>query len=90
MNKLIEIVPDASKARVMTSELAEGFSMFGNKGAVWSNQAHIAQADFSGRTLCGIPMLSHNHARIEGVKEIGCEKCIAIYRGIQLMNEKAI
>jgi len=86
---MIEIKQDASKAKVLTSELKGEFSMFGNKGAVWSNQAHIAQADFSGRTLCGIPMLSHNHARIEGVKEIGCKKCIAIYRGIQHLNEHA-
>ena len=54
--------------------------MFGNKGNVWSNTAHIAQANtFSGTTLCGTPMLSNNWARIEKVQHIGCEECLKIY-----------
>jgi hypothetical protein len=64
-----------------TSELKSNFYMFGNKGAVWSNKAHIAQSGiFSGTTLCETPMLSTNWARIEEVKEIGCPECLAKYK----------
>ena len=63
-----------------TADLKENFYMFGNKGNVWSNTAHIAQTNtFSGTTLCGTPMLSNNWARIENVKHIGCEECLKIY-----------
>lgn len=55
--------------------------MFGNKGALWSNEAHVAKsASFSGQTLCGVPMLSTNWCRIEKVEDIGCKKCIEIYK----------
>jgi len=62
------------------SELKESYYMFGNKGNVWSNTAHIAKSDMSGTTLCGTPMLSNNWARIEKVEEIGCPECLAIYK----------
>lgn len=60
------------------SELKPQYSIFGNKGNVWNNACHI---DKSGQhtTLCGLPMLSSNWARIEEVEEIGCKECIAIY-----------
>lgn len=61
------------------SELKANYYIFGNKGNVWSNKCHIAHHNYSG-TLCGIPMLSSNHARNEGVTEIGCPDCIAIYK----------
>jgi hypothetical protein len=65
---------------ILTSSLKPDYYMFGNKGAVWNNKVHIAKSgEFSGTTLCGTPMLSSNHARIEGVKEIGCPTCIKIY-----------
>ena len=64
------------------SELKPGFHIFGNKGNVWNDTAHIAKSDMSGRTLCGTPMLSSNWARIEQVKHIGCEKCLAEYKKI--------
>lgn len=65
------------------SELKPNFYMFGNKGAVWSNTAHIAQAGiFSGTTLCGTPMLSTNWARIEEVEHIGCPECLEAYSKI--------
>lgn len=64
-----------------TSELKSNFYMFGNKGAVWSNKAHIAQSGiFASTTLCETPMLSNNWARIEDVKEIGCPECLAKYK----------
>ena len=63
-----------------TADLKENLYMFGNKGNVWSNTAHIAQANtFSGTTLCGTPMLSNNWARIENVQHIGCKECLKIY-----------
>lgn len=50
--------------------------LFGNKGAVWSKEVHIAVSDFSGTTLCGTPMLSSNHAAFEKVETPGCLDCI--------------
>jgi hypothetical protein len=62
------------------AKLQEGYYQFGNKGAVFSNETHIAQAGiFSGTTLCGTPMLSTNWAHIEKHEEIGCPKCLYIY-----------
>jgi hypothetical protein len=61
------------------SELKPNYYMFGNKGAVWSNQAHIAQGGHS-TTLCGTPMLSSNWCRIENVQTIGCPECLEMYK----------
>lgn len=60
------------------SELEPMYSIFGNKGAVWNNECHIAKSN-QPSTLCGVPMLSSNWARIEDVQEIGCKKCLEIY-----------
>lgn len=58
-------------------ELKSGFTVFGNKGNVWSNTAHIYQ---SGKgNLCGTPALSFNHAGDAGM-DAGCEKCCQIYK----------
>lgn len=55
--------------------------MFGGKGDVWNNTAHIAESGTgSGRTLCGKPMLSTNHVRLQNIEDIGCEKCLEIYK----------
>ena len=62
------------------SELKEGYRIFGNKGTVWSNTAHISGPGFDGNTLCGTPKLSTNWARIEEVQEIGCPKCLEKYK----------
>jgi hypothetical protein len=51
------------------------YYIFGNKGAVWTNQAHAAKTGEVG-TLCGTPMLSSNWARIEGITEVGCPECL--------------
>lgn len=60
-------------------ELQNGYYLFGGKGDVWSNTAHIAKSDLSGRTLCGKPMLSTNWVRIEGITDAGCPDCINKY-----------
>ena len=60
------------------NNLKEGYYIFGNKGNVWSNNAHITQSS-SSLTLCGVPMLSSNWAKIDDVQEIGCKKCLEIY-----------
>lgn len=63
---------------VNIKDLKTGFSLFGNKGNVWSNTAHIYE---NGKgNLCGTPALSTNHARIEGLEVAGCEKCCQIYK----------
>jgi hypothetical protein len=50
-------------------DLKPGHSIFGNKGNVWSNTAHIYKSGEG--NLCGTPALSNNWARIEEVKTIG-------------------
>ena len=62
---------------MQVSELKQDFSIFGNKGNVWNNTSHIYQSGVG--NLCGTPALSNNWARIEDVKEIGCEGCIKKY-----------
>lgn len=59
------------------TDLEKGYSLFGNKGNVWNNTAHIYK-NGSGN-LCGTPALSTNHVRIEGVTAAGCEGCLAAY-----------
>lgn len=61
-----------------THELKENHYIFGNKGNVWANSAHIAKSGES-ETLCGTPMLSSNWAMIEKVEHIGCPECLKIY-----------
>lgn len=61
------------------NNLRLGYNIFGNKGNVWSNQCHIAASGLSGTTLCEVPMLSTNWARIEEVDHIGCEECKTQY-----------
>ena len=61
------------------SDLKQGYHMFGNKGNLWNNTAHIAKSGFDGRTLCGTPMLSTNWCKIEDVQHIGCPECLAKY-----------
>jgi hypothetical protein len=65
---------------IKVKELKPNFYMYGNKGAVWNNAAHVAQTGVENvTTLCGTPMLATNWARIEQLEEIRCEKCIAEY-----------
>jgi hypothetical protein len=62
---------------MLVKELKQSYSIFGNKGNVWGNTAHIYKSGEG--NLCGTPALSNNWARIEEVKEIGCEKCLKRY-----------
>lgn len=60
--------------------LKSPFYQFGNKGAVWSNETHIAQSgSWTGTTLCGTPMLSSNWSEIEKHPTIGCKECLEKY-----------
>jgi len=59
-------------------ELKSNYYLYGNKGALWSNQAHIAKSS-EPTTLCGTPMLATNHCRLNGVQEIGCKECLQKY-----------
>ena len=61
-----------------TKDLKSGFHMFGNKGACWSNEVHIADGG-SSTTMCGTPMLSTNWANIWNKDEIGCPDCLKAY-----------
>lgn len=74
----IKVTPPTS---IKKEDLKNGFYMFGNKGAVWSNKIHIAQTGFSSGsgTLCKTPMLSRNWADLMYEKEIGCSECIEEY-----------
>jgi hypothetical protein len=60
------------------NQLKPNHYIFGNKGNVWSNSAHIAKSGES-TTMCDTPMLSNNWANIEGVDNIGCPECLAKY-----------
>lgn len=60
------------------TELKPNYSIFGNKGNVWSNTAHIYKSGEG--NLCGTPALSNNWARIEGVKTVGCPECLKRYK----------
>lgn len=59
------------------NELKPGYHIFGNKGTVWSNSAHIYQSGVG--NLCGTPALSHNWARALEVQTIGCPECLKKY-----------
>jgi hypothetical protein len=60
--------------KVNIKELGNEYSIFGNKGNVWTNTAHAYK---SGKgNLCGTPALSSNHARYEGIEEVGCLECL--------------
>ncbi len=60
------------------NELKPNYHIFGNKGNVWNNTAHIYKGGEG--NLCGTPALSSNWARIENVKEIGCPKFLEKYK----------
>jgi hypothetical protein len=67
--------------KMKTSELKQNYSIFGNKGTVWSNTAHIYKSGQG--LLCGTPALSTNWAAIEKLEEIGCKECLAKYKDEQ-------
>jgi hypothetical protein len=61
--------------KVNIKELGNEFSIFGNKGNVWSNTAHAYKSGVG--NICGTPALSSNHARYAGIEEVGCPECLA-------------
>jgi len=68
---------DVVLTRVNVADLKPGHMIFGNKGNVWNDTAHIYKSGEG--NLCGTPALSTNWARIEGVETIGCPNCLARY-----------
>jgi len=62
---------------IQKKDLKPNYSIFGGKGNVWSNTAHIYQS--GNGNLCGTPALSSNNAGDAGM-DAGCEKCCAIYK----------
>jgi hypothetical protein len=63
------------------SELKSGYYLYGNKGCVWTNTAHIYES--SKGNLCGTPALANNWVRIEGVETAGCPECIEKYNKLK-------
>lgn len=76
--KFFDILFNLNSLTMKASNLKNPYYQFGNKGAVWANETHIAESSNSA-TLCGTPMLSSNWARIEEHPTIGCKKCLAVY-----------
>ena len=74
----LERQADVVLTRVNVADLKPGHMVFGNKGNVWENTAHIYKSGEG--NLCGTPALSTNWARIEGVQTIGCPRCLARYK----------
>jgi hypothetical protein len=68
---------DVVTTRVNVADLKPGHMIFGNKGNVWGDTAHIYTSGEG--NLCGTPALSTNWARIEEVKTIGCPRCLELY-----------
>jgi hypothetical protein len=73
----LERQADVVVTRVNVADLKPGHMIFGNKGNVWNDTAHIYKSGEG--NLCGTPALSSNWARIEEVKTIGCPKCLELY-----------
>jgi hypothetical protein len=61
--------------KVSIKVLGSEYSIFGNKGNVWSGTAHAYKNGVG--NICGTPALSTNHARYEGIEEVGCPECLA-------------
>ena len=74
----LERQADVVLTRVNVSDLKPGHMIFGNKGNVWGDTAHIYKSGEG--NLCGTPALSTNWARIEEVKTIGCPRCLELYK----------
>jgi hypothetical protein len=74
----LERQADVVVTRVNVSDLKPGHMIFGNKGNVWGDTAHIYKSGEG--NLCGTPALSTNWARIEEVKTIGCPRCLELYK----------
>ena len=73
----LERQADVVTTKMNVADLKPGYSIFGNKGNVWTDIAHIYKSGEG--NLCGTPALSNNWARIEEVKTIGCPECLKRY-----------
>jgi len=62
--------------KINKDDLMEGYSIYGNKGAVYSDECHILYKD---NLLCGNTGLARNWAVMLKHLTIGCEKCIDVY-----------
>ena len=62
-------------------DLKSGYSIYGNKGNVWNNTAHIYKSGTG--NLCGTPALASNWAKIENIEHIGCSGCLEQYKNEQ-------
>ena len=62
--------------KVQVNKLGKAFSIFGNKGNVWSSTAHAYKSGYG--NLCGTPALSSNHAAMSGITEVGCPECLKV------------
>jgi hypothetical protein len=67
---------------MQVKDLKPNHHVYGNKGNVWSNTAHIYKAGHG--TLCNTPALATNWAAIEEVKEIGCKACLEKYKAEEI------
>ena len=63
---------------IKVTELKPDYSIFGSKGNVWTNTAHIYKSGQG--NLCGTPALSTNWALIEELTHVGCPKCLEKYK----------
>jgi len=73
---------------MQVKDLKPNFSIFGNKGNVWSNTAHIYKSGTG--NLCGTPALSSNWARLSGLETVGCPQCLAIYSESESPNPELL
>jgi hypothetical protein len=81
----LERQSDVVTTRVNVGDLKTGYSMFGNKGNVWNDTAHIYKHGEG--NLCGTPALSSNWARIEDVQTIGCPECLKRYKAEVIIDK---
>lgn len=59
------------------SDLKPNHYIYGNKGNVWTNTAHIYKSGEG--NMCGTPAIATNWASIEKVTTIGCKECLEKY-----------
>ena len=72
-NKELELEAEAMNV----SELKPNYIIYGNRGNVWNNTAHIYKSGVG--NMCGTPALATNWAQIENIQTIGCPECIEKY-----------
>ena len=73
----LERQADVVVTRVKVADLKPGHRVFGNKGNVWGDTAHIYKTGEG--NMCGTPALSTNWACFFEVKTIGCPECLKRY-----------